>query len=830
MKLHLQLFLFLLFSTPLFLTAQPTTWNSSGIGGGGALFAPSISPLDADNIYMQCDMTEVFHSTNAGLNWGQVHFTQLISTGGQHTVEFTNNPDILYTVNLDFITDERFPVKSINGGTTWQPLASDPTGADVWFISSDPNSTQRMLLSSYSELFISTNGGTSFTSAYDLGSDFLIAGAFWSGDSIFVGTNVGLIVSTDGGANFNLDASSGIPAGEGFISFTGSQTGSTVRLMGTTADQFDLYPGVNALDIYIYSTTIKLDFGLGNWTDVSGDFDVDHPLFIISSSLSDINTFYVGGTDVNTSYPVVYKTIDGGTNWNEIFLTTNNQNIATGYSGYNGDEDWYYGEIVFGLDVAPNDANTVIFTDFGFAHISTNGGTSWRQAYVESADENPVGSDTPEDLSYGSNGLENTSCWNLHWSDADNIFASYTDITGARSTDAGASWAFDYTGVSYNTIYHVVEHPTTGTLYAAVSSVHDLYQSTYLTDAQINGGSGAILFSTDLGVTWQMLENFAHPVIWLAIDPNNADRMYASVVHSTLGGIFRTNDLNNGVGATWTNTAAPPRTEGHPYNIFVLDDGTVVSTWCGRRAPSFTTSSGVFSSDDLGVSWTDLSENDDMYYWTKDITIDPNDATQNTWYVSVFSGWGGPANDKGGLFKTTDRGQNWVLFYDSYRVESATVNPINADEVYFTTENEGMWYSENATSATPTFTQLFEYSFQHPMRVFYNPFDNEEIWVSSFGNGLKVGTTSTAPSAISSSATSQISIYPNPAGTFFNVSNASEIIQYKLVDQLGRLIITMPTGNSNSFSVNIENCESGIYFLTLYSANGDFSTHKIVVE
>ena len=158
--------------------AQPTAWQNKGIGGGGALFAPSISPNNAAEIYLQCDMTEVFHTTNSGTNWSQVHYKELISTGGQHTVEFTSDPDILYTVNLDFLTDERFPVKSIDGGVTWQPLAADPTAADAWFISADPNSTNRILISSYTELFISTNGGTSFQSAYDLGSDFLISGVF----------------------------------------------------------------------------------------------------------------------------------------------------------------------------------------------------------------------------------------------------------------------------------------------------------------------------------------------------------------------------------------------------------------------------------------------------------------------------------------------------------------------------------------------------------------------------------------------------------------------------------------------------------------------------
>jgi hypothetical protein len=33
-----------------------------------------------------------------------------------------------------------------------------------------------------------------------------------------------------------------------------------------------------------------------------------------------------------------------------------------------------------------------------------------------------------------------------------------------------------------------------------------------------------------------------------------------------------------------------------------------------------------------------------MRYWTKDVVIDPHDATQNTWYAGVWSGWGGPPN------------------------------------------------------------------------------------------------------------------------------------------------------------------------------------------
>ena len=51
------------------------------------------------------------------------------------------------------------------------------------------------------------------------------------------------------------------------------------------------------------------------------------------------------------------------------------------------------------------------------------------------------------------------------------------------------SWNFNYTGHGDNSMYRVVKHAN-GTLYAATASVHDLYQSTYLQDSRIDGGSG----------------------------------------------------------------------------------------------------------------------------------------------------------------------------------------------------------------------------------------------------------------------------------------------------------------------------------------------------
>jgi hypothetical protein len=131
-----------------------------------------------------------------------------------------------------------------------------------------------------------------------------------------------------------------------------------------------------------------------------------------------------------------------------------------------------------------------------------------------------------------------------------------------------------------------------------------------------------------------------------------------------------------------------------------------------------------------------------MRYWTKDIVIDPADAAQNTWYVGVFSGWGGPANGLGGLYRTTDRGAHWTKINALDRVTSITFNPSDPNDAYLTTETEGLWHSSNTRAANPVFARVPSYPFRQPERVFFNPHNRSEVWITSFGQGLMVGTLS----------------------------------------------------------------------------------------
>jgi hypothetical protein len=170
----------------------------------------------------------------------------------------------------------------------------------------------------------------------------------------------------------------------------------------------------------------------------------------------------------------------------------------------------------------------------------------------------------------------------------------------------------------------------------------------------------------------------------------------------------------------------------------VLKDGSVVATYSGRRTTTFTESAGVFVLPPGGSSWKDVSAAS-MHYWVKDLVVDVDDANQNTWYVGVFQAWGvTAAADSNGLYRTIDRGQSWQRIWPGHNVESVTIDPSNPAKMFVTTESEGLWLTTNLGTSTPTFTADPDYPFLHPMRVFFNPYVPGEVWVASFGGGMRV--------------------------------------------------------------------------------------------
>ncbi len=824
-KQYTLFFIAILFTT-VQATAQPVSFLPKGIGGGGALFFPRINPANDNEYYVACDMSEMFHSTNYGDSYSQLPFSGL-QTLNVSTYEFTNAPLTAYSNFND--GNNGYPVKTTDGGVTWTMLAGyDASQGEVYAMKANYNNPNQVLLDYYGEITFSNDGGSTFSTvatATSSGVGLIMGGVFITGDSIYIGTNQGIYYSTNAGVSFSLMTTTGMASGEVVWQFAGAKAGSTLRFCCIAGLSTNVYNGLMPYDYSgVVANVYTMDNANGTWVNKTGTINTssDYVMYV-GMAENDVNTIYLGGSDGVLDAPLVYKTTDAAATWNKVFKTTTNQNITTGWEGSGGDKQWSWGEAAFGMSVAPNNSSKAMFGSFSDVHLTSDGGTTWKQAYVKNADDHAANASTPTAQSYHSIGLENTSCWQVFWHSANIMVSGFSDIGGIRSVDSGNSWSYTCSGMSVNSVYRIAATPG-GTMFAGTAGIHDMYQSTRLKDAQLDASdaSGKIMYSVNGGANWSLVHSFGHPVFWLAIDPNDSNTMYASVINhagsGAAGGIWMTSNLNALGTSTWTILPTPTGTEGHPASIIVLNDGKVLCTFSGRisSGSTFTPSSGVFLYDPGTTSWTDVSD-PAMKYWTKDIVLDPTDATQNTWYACVFTNWGSTSANQGGLYKTTNRGTSWTKLTGTTfaRVTSITFNPLNTAQAYLTTETQGLWVSNNMTAATPTWSLVTAYPFRQPERVYFNPFNQSEMWVSSFGNGMKVGNSSTSTGMpVFANTSAGLYVYPNPVKNTLNIvlqAQKQQVVSvYNITGQAAARIIP---GSKKELEVNTDSWKPGIYFV-----------------
>jgi len=230
------------------------------------------------------------------------------------------------------------------------------------------------------------------------------------------------------------------------------------KLTGVRAQ--DVYNGIMVEDLHSSNTSLwTWKTGAAAWTRSTTGIDTTHRLYLLGQAATTTDPLYAAGGIYQTDWPEIYRSVDGGGHWTEVLGATGNVNVATGWAGTGGDRDWSYGGSACGFGVASGNGSELAYTDYGFVHVSDDGGASWRQAYLDSRDQNPSGSDIPKGKAYRSAGLENTSSWALAWGDSLDMFSGYTDIKGIRSTDAGISWGFGFSGDDDNSMYRIAKAP-----------------------------------------------------------------------------------------------------------------------------------------------------------------------------------------------------------------------------------------------------------------------------------------------------------------------------------------------------------------------------------
>lgn len=750
----------------------PDTWMPVGLGGGGALYGPFFSPHDPNELYVNCDMSQLFHSVDAGNSWEIVDFRQL-QTNGHTLVRFTDDPLVRYAGDGTVFTGGGFVVsKTTDGGVTWVPVAGDPTGGATHAVFVDPTDPERLLIASSTQLFLSSDGGDNFAPLYTTPSTSLhLAGAFFDGTDLYAATSDGMLLSQNDGT-FAAYSMPGYPSGAKIAAFAAARSGGTTRFLILTASNIQLL-AVPGAWMSTYTGLYRADLG-GSWSSATAGLGAGEKFAFLGMAENDVNVAYVIGHDPAAVRMRLYKSTDGGASWAPALLTNNNQNIATGWAGVQADPNttarWWndWPQTPRGLGVSPLDSQIVGFTDGGFTHVSDDGGASWRQVYVPQAQQNPVGTGIPHPKSYASIGFESTVAHWLLWLDPQRILAGYSDIQGAYSGDAGATWTVYNTDGGQPTTFNpdglkdinqLIHHPIRGTVYGSTASIGPLYRAPIITDAFLDRPGGRVLATDDGGASWTTLHDFGHGVATIALDPTNWDRMYVGVVHSTAGGIYVSQDISaaNPVFAPVTATAHP-RMEGHPARIHVLSDGTVVAAFSARKptnGSAFNATSGVFVLTPGASQWEDRSD-PAFFHYTRDLVIDPED--EHIWYVGTFSSWNNVSNIPGGLYRSRNAGGSWQKLLDQ-PVESCTINPDDPNEMYVTVDRLGLWHTNDLTADFPTITPVDSYPFRGPERVFFEPGATDRVWVTNFGNGLRLGVV--APPSPTATATFTASATPN---------------------------------------------------------------------
>jgi photosystem II stability/assembly factor-like uncharacterized protein len=733
---------------PSFPPAVRFDWEPVGLGGGGAMFTPAISPADPNRMMVNCDMSGAYLSRDGGQTWNLIHHRQLQGNIRCRPAFHPTDPQIIFAAG-DWAGSLRV---SRDGGQTFHPIG-DLTAGLVGEIAIDPDQPERMLVGTSSGVALSNDGGVHWTTCPGVGGTPL-AFRFERTDqpgnrALFAGTTKGLFRSEDGGQTWLLKTN-GLPWAE-VRSFTG---GSDPRTRNTV-----LYCSVMAkaqAGQYVGGVYRSRDRG-ESWESVmKGDINreirqtdewADGPIAqypCVLAGDADPDTVYAFNTSTGFDPPhhnAIWKSENAGESWKATFYSDPR------WKGlYNVEPNWRtaalgqnFQEVGLGWAICPSDSRRVLFTDMGMCYLTRDGGRTWLSAVSKTADPAKTGPDSR----WRPRGLVVTTTWNYYVDPhaSNRHYIAYTDIGFARSTDGGRSW--QWWGKKgrppwQNTCYELAFDPEIPEkIWGAFSAVHDIPNGNIIENRHTSTGPGGICLSVDSGVTWKPA-NLGLPVsatTSVIVDPRSPRdrrRLFAAVWNQ---GVYRSEDG----GQHWAPVGQGLGSEKNKRvtRVFLHRDGSLFALVTALRVGR------IFQEDGVGLfrlnpetqRWEPLTAT--RFLWPKDFTVDPADS--RTLYLSVADA--GPRKE-GGLYRTTDAGTSWdLLARKGPEHFGAYLDPRRKGWIYMTlTEGApeyGLYLSQDNGQ---TFLPVENMPFSNIQRVSFDPQDERILYVTTFGASVFRGT------------------------------------------------------------------------------------------
>ena len=517
---------------------------------------------------------------------------------------------------------------------------------------------------------------------------------------MYIGTRIGLFVSTDGGDTWwprVIDTNQEEPLQVKCIavSFTESKTayaGTYGKGIYVTYDGGLSWSNLNNGLISKDIETIAIDpknpkviftgtYGAGIFKSTNGGTS-----FIPKNTglpETRVKKIVIDSQDSNLLYTVLYnnagmfKSEDGGSNWKEINngITGSDKDIAS-----------------FAVDSVENNVLYAGTQSNGKLFKSQNFGDSWKQINAKFADtwigeitidytdENIIYLATGEGVFKSEDGginfrkkvsgLPELNIKTIAINSKDHLILYTSTFSNGlyKTVNGGDEWVPKSAGLPFYTVICIQVNPKTSEVFL--------------------GTQKGIYSSNDLGKTFTLKGLSGFDIESIAFDPKDPNYMYAGTYYK---GFFFSEDGGN----TWKKTGRELEEKS------ILDIEVDPNDY---RVIYVATDNGIFKSQDVGDTWKPINyglKNTVVYA----IEIDPTNTK------ILYAGTNG-----GGVFKSTNGGESWNVInkgLTNYNVLMLRINPKEPKVLYAGTDGGGVFKSTDAGES---------------WQEFNNGLDNKIVW------------------------------------------------------------------------------------------------------
>jgi len=679
-----------------------------------------VDPTDTNKVYAGT-MRGIYKSSDKAGSWTKLDISGVIgSTGlGTHTPigAIAVDPvdgDVIYagfgdTYFQDTTTGKGILIKSTDGGSTWLKIGQGtiPSNAIIYGVALDPDgtvNTRRIIVSTDKGIFLSENGGSSF-SVFETGLPHnkgrrVVVSRSSSGPTVFYqvlfptnSLNGGVYRWTVGTGSW-LDANG-----------TGGVSPLVLNDLGPCIyNWIDIHPS-NPNILYLASapsyvetaqcdteTLFRSKDGGTTWEELwpepSSGWIKEVSIFAMLAVAPSNPNQLLGG------YVTLIKSVDGGDTWGQIYTDiqgTSPNRVFKSRSTDIGSQMW---ALSLAVDPRPSKAKTM-FQGFADALLFKTDDMSWFRRLAASTVPEPI-----TDLADGwGTGADLTPQVTLDPDNPDVVYAS-ANFRLYKGSDGGSTWT-ELTG--WTNPYSLQGNKRDNAARFAIDSKspqnnRTIYVTVYAKGVfkSTNGGQSWVDLSSKIGTA-------ARDLSGVYLDPSNSNRIYLgsfSLMHYSEQDLEITYPIyySGDGGNSWEIRGKLPA-----VNRIWIDPSDGLHLLAAAMYDSVdNTKGGVYQSYDGGKNWTRVL-NQPM---VSDIVYDPH-LNNTLWalstaYYQPYTGIDSPGIDAG-LYKSTNRGQTWQrvdIEFSHYALFPLLVHPTRKNELFIGTAGHGVLKVDLSVSGT----------------------------------------------------------------------------------------------------------------------------------